>query len=60
MGFDQIEAEDASVIDVNRPGSDRILGGFCLAFADLRDDQQFREPGFDVDMEVEAGPSLAA
>ena len=58
MGRDQIEAEDAPVVEMNGPGRDRIPSGFRLAFAVLGDDQQFRQPGLDVDMEVESCAGL--
>ena len=35
-------------------------GGLRLAFAVLGDDDQLREPGLDIDMEVEPGPGLTA
>ena len=60
MGLDQLEAEDPPIVDVNRAGGDRIQGGFRLAFAVLGDDDQLREPGLDIDMEVESGPGLTA
>jgi hypothetical protein len=59
MGRDQLEAENPSVVDVNRTGSDRIQGGFRLAIAVLGDDDQIREPGLDIDMKVEPGPGLS-
>jgi len=55
MGRDQIEAEDAPIVEMNGPGRDRIPSGPRLAFAAFGDDQQFRQPGLDVDMKVEPG-----
>ncbi len=60
VGLDQLEAENPSVVDMNGPVSDRALGGLRLAFTPLGDDEQFREPGLDIDMEVEASPGLTA
>jgi hypothetical protein len=60
MGLNQLEAENPSVVDMNRPGSDRVQGGFCLAFPVFGDDDQFREPGLDIDVKVEPGPGLTA
>ena len=60
MGRDQIEAEDASIIDMNRAGGDGCFGGFRLALAVFGDDDQFGEPSVDVEMEVESSAGFTA
>ncbi len=54
MRRDQIEAEDAPIVEMNGPGRDRILSGLRRALAVIGDDQQFRQPGLDVEMKVES------
>ena len=54
---DQVEAEDASVAEMNGPGGDRAPSGFRLVFGD---DQQLRQPGLDADVKVEPCPGPAA
>src|SRR5260370_5609158 len=49
---DQVEAEDAAVVDVDRTRDDRLLGMLSLALA-VGDRDDFGQPCGDVDMDVQ-------
>ena len=56
MSFDQLEAENTSIVDMNRPRCDRLSGGLGLAFLALRNDEEFGNPGLNINVEVETSP----
>ena len=60
MGRDQVEAEDAPVVEVNGARGDRGQSGVRLAVAVAGDDHDLGEPRVDIDMEVEAGAAFFA